>query len=195
MRTVNKVSTNVKYLHCFPQTVRDHRLLSRVADIITTWDGITSLGLELSCNPNDVARLRSENRSIKGAAYAILRSFYIRHTDSTDAMIGALRNALKELGKEALLPTVGLEELKFAKTWKLIGEIFNTFWLFWEPYFGVPANFIQLEIPLQFILEPHVLHIWMKANGSQLFVTCDVCSEANWSNSLFYALYKRHRCK
>ena len=86
--------------------------MSRVADSITTWDEITTLGLELSCNPNDVARLRSENRSIKGAAYEILRSFYTRQTDSTDAMIGALREALKELGKEALLPNLGLEDLE-----------------------------------------------------------------------------------
>ena len=50
------------------QMARDHRMLCRVADTITTWDEITTLGLELSCNPNDVARLRSENRSIKGAA-------------------------------------------------------------------------------------------------------------------------------
>ena len=106
----------MKFFHCFLQTVRDHRVLSRVADIITTWDEITTLRLELSCNSNDVARLRSENRSIKGAAYEILRSFYTRNTDSTDAMIVALRDALKVLGKEALLPTLGLEELKTDKT-------------------------------------------------------------------------------
>ena len=100
------------FLHCFLQTARDHRILSRVADIITTWDEITSLGLDLSCNPNDVARLRSENRSIKGAAYEILRSFYTRQTDSTDAMTVALRKALKEVGKEALLPTLGLQDLE-----------------------------------------------------------------------------------
>ena len=92
--------------------MRDHKVLSRVADIITTWDEITTLGLELNCNPNDVARLRSENRSIKGAAYEILRFFYNRHNDSLDTINGALTDAIKELGKEALLPTLGLEELK-----------------------------------------------------------------------------------
>ena len=98
--------------HCILKTARDCRVLSKVADSITNWDQITSLGLELSCNPNDVARLRSENRSIKGAAYEILRSFYTRNTDSMDTMTAALKDALRELGKEALIPTLGLEKLK-----------------------------------------------------------------------------------
>ena len=73
-----------------------------MADTITTWDEITTLGLEFNCNPNDVARLRSENRSIKGAAYEILRSFYSRNTRSDKSMEVMLREALRELGKEAL---------------------------------------------------------------------------------------------
>ena len=85
------------------QTVRDHRVLSRVADIVTTWDEITTLGLELSCNPNDIARLRSENRSIKGAAYEILRSFYTRNINSDKSIESILRDALRELGKGALV--------------------------------------------------------------------------------------------
>ena len=100
------------FFQCFHQTIRDHRILSRVADTITTWDEITTLGLELNCNPNDVARLRSENRSIKGAAYEILRSFYTRHADSVDTMRSALKDTLRQLGKEALLQTLGIEELK-----------------------------------------------------------------------------------
>ena len=102
---------NVNFFHCFLQTVRDHRVLSKVADAITTWDEINTLGLELNCNPNDVARLRSENRSIKGAAYEILRSFYTRNTECNEAVIAALAEALKEVGKEALLPTLGLDDL------------------------------------------------------------------------------------
>ena len=97
--------------------VRDHKILSRVADIITTWDVITKLGLELSCNPNDVARLRSENRSIKGAAYEILRSFYVRNMNSDKSMPAVLRDALKELEKDALVFNLGLEELNIDVTW------------------------------------------------------------------------------
>ena len=98
----------MSYFHCFLQTARDHKMLCRVADTITTWDEITTLGLELSCNPNDVARLRSENRSIKGAAYEILRSFYSRTTRSDKSMETTLREALRELGKEALALNLGL---------------------------------------------------------------------------------------
>ena len=93
------------------QTVRDHRVLSRLADTITTWDEITTLGLELSCNPNDVARLRSENRSIKGAAYEILRSFYSRNINSHSSIALTLREALTELGKGVFVFNLGLEGL------------------------------------------------------------------------------------
>ena len=93
------------------QTVRDHRVLNRVANIITTWDEITTLGLELSCNPNDVARLRSENRSIKEAAYEILRSFYERNINSDKSIEATLKETLTELGKGALVLNLGLEEL------------------------------------------------------------------------------------
>ena len=91
--------------------VRDYRVLGRVADTITTWDEITTLGLELNCNPNDVARLRSENRSIKGAAYEILRSFYTRNMNSDKSLPTMLTDALKKLEKEALALNLGLEEL------------------------------------------------------------------------------------
>ena len=99
------------FFQCFLPMVQHHRILSRVADTITTWDEITTLGLELNCNPNDVARLRSENRSIKGAAYEILRSFYARNINSEKYMVAILRNALKQLGKDALLPTLDIVEL------------------------------------------------------------------------------------
>ena len=94
--------------HRFLQTARDHRMLCRVADTITTFDEIATLGLELNCNPNDVSRLRSENRSIKGAAYEILRSFYSRKSRSNKSMEAKLREALRELGKEALALNLGL---------------------------------------------------------------------------------------
>ena len=58
--------------HCFFQTARDHRILCRVADTITTWDEITTLGLELNCNPTDVARLRSE---IGASKEQLMRSY------------------------------------------------------------------------------------------------------------------------
>ena len=71
----------------------------------------TTLGLELSCNPNDVARLRSENKSIKGAAYEILQSFYARNINSDKSIGSILRDALGELGKGTLVLNLGLEEL------------------------------------------------------------------------------------
>ena len=82
--------------------LRDHKVLNKVATTITTWDEVTTLGIWLHCDPNDVDRLQSENNSIKGAAYKILRSFYSRST-SNEGKEEMLKNAIKELGKEAVM--------------------------------------------------------------------------------------------
>ena len=84
------------------KVIEDHKILNKVASTITTWDQVTTLGIWLHCDPNDVERLQSENNSIKGAAYKILRSFYGRST-SSEGKGEILKNAIKELGKEAVM--------------------------------------------------------------------------------------------
>ena len=79
--------------------------MNKVASTITTWDEVTTLGIWLHCDPNDVERLQSENNSVKGAAYKILRSFYQRSSSNEDK-VKILKNALKELGKEAVITDV-----------------------------------------------------------------------------------------
>ena len=79
--------------------------MDKVAGTITTWDEVTTLGIWLHCDPNDVERLQSENNSIKGAAYKILKSFYNRNPD-VDAMTwNIIKDALKELGKDEVIAT------------------------------------------------------------------------------------------
>ena len=87
------------------QIVKNHKLMDKVASTITTWDEVTTLGIWLHCDPNDVERLQSENNSIKGAAYKILRWFYQRSL-SNENKVEMLKNALKELGKEAVITDV-----------------------------------------------------------------------------------------
>ena len=75
--------------------------------MITTWDEVTTLGIWLHCDPNDLERLQSENNSIKGAAYKILRSFYSRNLHPNFAMWKTITDTLKELGKEAAIVAIG----------------------------------------------------------------------------------------
>lgn len=75
------------------------------------WDEIRTLGLELGCDPNEIERLKSENISVKGAAYKILASFYESVCRPDSAMWNQVRNALKELEKEKAVVELGLDRL------------------------------------------------------------------------------------
>ena len=83
------------------KVIEVHKVLNKVAGMITTWDEVTTLGIWLHCDPNDVERLQSENNSIKGAAYKVLRLFY-QGSRSKENKAQMLNEALKELGKQAV---------------------------------------------------------------------------------------------
>ena len=74
--------------------------------MITTWDDVTTLGLSLVYDPNDLARLQSENISIKGAAYKILRLFYNRNAYPNATTWNTIKDALRQLGKEAAVAAI-----------------------------------------------------------------------------------------
>ena len=78
-----------------------------MAGLITTWDEVTTLGIWLHCDPNDLERLQSENNSIKGAAYKVLRSFY-KKTSNSEEKVQMLSNALTELGKQTVIGDINL---------------------------------------------------------------------------------------
>ena len=80
--------------------------MDQVAGMITTWDEVTTLGIWLHCDPNDVERLQSENNSIKGAAYKILRSFYSRNPDPHVGTWNTIKDALKEIGKDGAIAAI-----------------------------------------------------------------------------------------
>ena len=88
--------------------IRDHKILDQYAGTVTTWDEVTTMGLSLDCDPNDVERLQSENNSIKGAAYKILRSFYSRNPNPDSMTWNTIEDAMRQLGKEAAVASIDL---------------------------------------------------------------------------------------
>ena len=92
---------NMKVFTFVFKIIEDHKVLNKLAGMITTWDEVTTLGLWLHCDSNDVERLQSENNSIKGAAYKILRLFY-QGSRSKENKAQMLNEALKKMGKQAV---------------------------------------------------------------------------------------------
>ena len=80
--------------------------MDQVAGMITTWDDVTTLGLSLVCDPKDLARLQSENNSIKGPAYKILRSFCNRNKNPDAVTWNTIKDALRQIGKEAAIASI-----------------------------------------------------------------------------------------
>ena len=83
------------------QTVQDHKKLLTIAGCITSWDEVTTLGIWLNCDPNDLARLKGDGFTIKGAAYEILRVWYERCDQGSKKSL-TLWESLKQLGQGRL---------------------------------------------------------------------------------------------
>ena len=86
-----------------------HRILMMIASVITSSDELTTLGICLGCDPNDVRRLKNGNPSLKDAAYEILWSFY--NFVPNEERWGILITALREQKKNLTVKELGLEEL------------------------------------------------------------------------------------
>ena len=82
-----------------------------MAGKIIDWDEFRTLGLELDCHPDDIARLKSENQSIASAAYKVLSSWYDRVVSPATEKWTMLKNALKDLGKDAVILELGIDVL------------------------------------------------------------------------------------
>ena len=91
------------------QVIQHHKILKKVASVITSWEELDTLGIWLGYDPNDVRRLRNNNQSIKDAAYQILCSFYDSVPNAQ--RWGILTEALKEMNKHTTLKELKLEEL------------------------------------------------------------------------------------
>ena len=86
------------------QDAENHKKFLKIAGFITSWDEVTTLGIGLHCDPNDLARLKGDGFTIKGAAYEILRSWYERRDPKSGAETWESLNAvLWELGKSTLI--------------------------------------------------------------------------------------------
>ena len=78
---------------------------------MTDWDDLNTLGIWLGFGLDHVHRLRSENKSVRGAALNILGSFYQRKTTSEAEKWRMIIEALRELGKESLIERLRLNEM------------------------------------------------------------------------------------
>ena len=81
----------------------------KIASVITSSDELTTLGICLGCDPNDVRRLKNGNPSLKDAAYEILCSFY--NFVPNEERWGILIEALREQKKNLTVKELRLEEL------------------------------------------------------------------------------------
>ena len=84
-------------------------VLLKIASVITSADELTTLGICLGCDPNDVRRLKNGNPSLKDAAYEILWSFY--NFAPNAEKWGILIEALREQKKNLTVKELRLEEL------------------------------------------------------------------------------------
>ena len=80
-----------------------------IAKVITSGDELTTLGIWLRRDPNDIKRLKHRNTNIKDAAYEILSSFYDDVPD--DKRWGIVIEALRELSKNMTVKELRLGEL------------------------------------------------------------------------------------
>ena len=86
-----------------------HKILMKIAAAVTLPDELSTLGIWLGCDPDDVRRLKNRNHSLKDAVYEILCSFY--SFVPNHQRWGVLTEALKELNKHAKVKKLELEEL------------------------------------------------------------------------------------
>lgn len=89
-----------------------HKVLKRVADVMTSWDDNTTLGIWLGYDPDHIERLRSEGSTVTGAALKILRWFYTQSTDSDETKWSTVIETLGELKRHATIQRLGLHQLK-----------------------------------------------------------------------------------
>ena len=86
-----------------------HKILLKVASVITSPDELNTLGIYLERDYNYIGRLKKENPNLKDAAYNILCSFYGSIPDDKRWLM--LLKALKQLDKNTLVTELKLEEL------------------------------------------------------------------------------------
>ena len=84
-------------------------ILLNIASVIVSRDELNTLGIYLSCNPDDVRRLKNTNTNLKDAAYEILYSFY--NSVPNKERWGILIGALKQLNKNTVVMELKIEEL------------------------------------------------------------------------------------
>ena len=98
---VHQAIRDLFYFVSMFQVIEHHKILKKVASVVTFWEELDTLGIWLGCDPNDVTRLRNVNLSIKHTVYQISCSFY--YSVPNDQRWGILIEALKEMKKHTIV--------------------------------------------------------------------------------------------
>ena len=106
-------SVNLVHFFCFYylQVVENHKILQQIAGKITKWEDLSTFGLELGRDPDDVEGLCTGTHSVKKAAYEILRSFYNQNRGPVWQMWRDIKDALESLGKKTAVRDLELDGL------------------------------------------------------------------------------------
>ena len=91
--------------------VHHYKVLKRTADQMCTWEDVEILATWLEFQPQEVRRLRSENQTLRSAAYQILTSFYDRTSVSHAKRWEMIRDALSEMDKNYAMIELGIDQL------------------------------------------------------------------------------------
>ena len=91
--------------------VHHYKVLKRTVDQMCTWEDVEILATWLEFQPQEVRRLRSENQTLRSAAYQILTSFYDRTSVSHTKKWEMIRDALSEMNKNSAVIELGIDQL------------------------------------------------------------------------------------
>ena len=83
----------------------------RVADEVTDWFEVYSLGLCLEFDYNQITRYRNQSQDIRLAALQLLMSFYNGSFISKEKKWGLIIEALSRMDKEVVVYNLGIDKL------------------------------------------------------------------------------------
>ena len=91
--------------------VHHHKVLNKTAYKMSTWEDVETLATWLAFQPQEIRRLRSENQTLRSAAYQILTYFYDRTSVSLAKRWEMIRDALSEMNKNSAMIELGIDQL------------------------------------------------------------------------------------
>ncbi len=99
-----------------------YKVLNKIAGHITDWDDIETFGLELDVELNTILQAKSDERTIKGATFKVLHTFWDKTVKSDKEKWKIVKDALNHIGKKTAIKTTGVDQLCTGERKKLSVE-------------------------------------------------------------------------